>query len=117
MGTGASILEVKLDPADRLEPAVRRVAEAVRHARASGQRALLVVVPPDWGVVPSAAERVAMVRHWAQAAEGRVRLAVVAPPGLFDDERLGVVAARGFGLLGEVFEHEGEARAWLEQPA
>jgi hypothetical protein len=66
---------------------------------------------------PSAAERVAMVRGWAALAQGRVRVALVVEPGLLDGERLGVVAAAGFGLQGQAFENEAEARAWLEQPA
>lgn len=101
-----------LSQAGRLETAVRHVAEAIAAARSSGVRRLLVIVPADLGP-PSIAQRLEMVRLWAQAADGRVRLAVVAPPGMLDDERVGIVAALGFGLQGEAFSDEPAARAWL----
>lgn len=74
-----------------------------------------MIVPPGAVPAPSAAERVAMVRGWAALADGRVRLALVTEPGLVDDQRLGVVVAAGFGLEGEVFDNEAEARDWLAQ--
>lgn len=117
MGIGDAIVELRLDPAKRLEAAVRLVGDAIVNARSSGARGVLVVVPPDWALPPTTAERVSMVRTWASLAGGRVRLAMVAPPGLLDEQRVGVVAARGFGLAGEVFEDEDEARRWLAEPA
>jgi len=61
------------------------------------------------------AERLHMVRTWAEVAAGRMRVAVVAPASLMDPERLGVVAARGFGLDGNSFLREDEALAWLRE--
>ena len=117
MGSGHPIIELRLAPSARLEGAARLVGEAIAQARASGARGLLVVVPPGRLRVPSAAERVAMVRGWAALADGRVRVALVAEPGLIDDERLGVVVATSCGMEGEVFDNEAEARDWLEQSA
>jgi hypothetical protein len=117
VGSGHPIIELTLAPSERLEGAARQIGEAIARARAIGSRGLLVVVPPGGVPVPSAAERVAMVRGWAALAGGRVRVALVVEPGLLDDERLGVVAAAGFGLQGEAFDNEVEARDWLEQPA
>lgn len=117
MGSGHPIIELRLAPAARLEGAARQVGEAITRARAGGARGLLVIVPPGAVPAPSAAERVAMVRGWAALADGRVRIALVAEPVLLDDQRLGVVVAAGFGLQGEVFDNEAEARDWLEQPA
>ena len=98
---------------DRLGPAVRRVAEAIALARATGTRRLLVMVPRNLGVL-SVPQRLDMVRLWAEASGGRVRVAVVAPAGMLDDERVGTVAAAGFGLEGQAFTDEASARAWLE---
>lgn len=115
VGSGDPIVELRLAPAARLEAAARQVGEAISQARTRGARGLLVVVPPGGVPAPSTAERVAMVRGWAALADGRVRVALVAEPGLLDDQRLGVVVAAGFGLQGEVFDNEVEARDWLEQ--
>lgn len=115
MGSGHPIVEVKLAPSVRLEGAARQVGEAITQARASGASGLLVIVPPGGVPTPSAAERVAVVRGWAALAGGRVRVALVAEPGLRDDQRLGVVVAASFGLQGEIFDTEAEARDWLEQ--
>jgi hypothetical protein len=117
VGTVDAMMELRLDPAERLEPAIRRIAGAIAQARLEGVRRMLVVVPDGAVRAPSTAERMAMVRSWAEAAGGRVRLAVVVPRSLIDPERVGVVTAARFGMEGEVFEDESEARAWLEFPA
>ena len=96
----------------RVGPAVRRVAEAIRVAREGGAHRLLVVIPADLGQ-PTLAQRLEMVRLWAEAAQGRVRVAVVAPEAMLDSERVGTVAAAGFGLEGDAFTDEAAARAWL----
>ena len=55
---------------------------------------------------PTLAQRMAMVRRWAEVADGRLRIAMVAPARFVDPERFGVVAAGNFGLSGQVFLHE-----------
>ena len=117
MGTGDAIVELELGPAERLDGITRRVAQAILEARAGGARGLLVLVPAGVLPVPTTAERVVLARAWAAAADGRIRVAVVAPPALVDEERLGVVVAVGFGLDGNVFHDEAEARRWLARPA
>ena len=99
----------------RLEQAVDSVSVAVAEARAAGLDRLMVVVPDAGLDKPSPAEHVAMVRAWAGLAGGRLRLAFVSPAALLDPQRLGVVAARGFGLVGETFLSEDEALAWLRE--
>ncbi len=44
-------------------------------------------------------------------------VALVARPDFIDAERFGVVAAANFGLTGQVFEGEDEARGWLRAHA
>ena len=117
MVTGDAIVELELGPAERLDGIVRRVTQAILEARAGGASGLLVLAPPGGLPVPTTAERVSMARAWAEAADGRIRLAVVAPPALVDEERLGVVVAVSHGLDGNVFHDEAEARRWLARPA
>lgn len=108
----------RLEGESRLDPVVRRVAEAIRLARDGGLRKLMVVTSRLTGLGPlTVAERLRMVREWADATQGRVILAMVTHPDLIDPERFGVVAAASFGLHGNVFTSEGPALAWLgEQP-
>ena len=54
-----------------------------------------------------------MVREWAAAAKGAVRLAMVVQAELIDPQNFGVLAARNAGLIGNVFTEEPQARAWL----
>jgi hypothetical protein len=101
--------------AGRLDQAIEAVSGAVLQARESGVERLMVVVPDSGLAAPSPAEILRMVRHWAELAGGRMRLAVVSPASMMDPERLGVVAAHAFGLAGESFVHEDEALAWLRE--
>jgi hypothetical protein len=65
---------------------------------------------------PSMVERHAMVRGWADAAHGLVRIAMVVPSAFIDSEKFAVVAAGNFGLAANVFNNEAEALAWLQDP-
>ena len=62
---------------------------------------------------PDTAARYLLVQEWARAADQRVRLAFVSRPEMIDPQKAGVAAARSFGLVGDIFESEGEALAWL----
>lgn len=94
--------------------AVRDITAAITRVREQGLRKMLVVVT---GRVtfdsPSVAERHAMVRDWSQASMGLVRIAMIVPPHFIDHEKFGVIAAANFGMTGNVFTTETEARAWL----
>lgn len=57
-----------------------------------------------------------MVRAWAEAAQGMLRVAIVVSPEFVDPEKFGVIAAANFGLVGNVFDSEAGALAWLEAP-
>jgi hypothetical protein len=109
-------------PVARLTPAhvvfewaVAEVAQLIGRLVADGVPHLLL----DGSLVPFASptlvERLQMVRTWAEAADGRLRIAMVAPAALIDPERFGVVAAGNFGLSAQVFVHEEDALAWLRE--
>jgi hypothetical protein len=93
--------------------AVERVAELIRETVAKGQPHLLLDVRDAAFQSPSVVDRMRMVRLWADAADGRLRMVVVARPEFIDPERFGVVAAANFGLTVQVFEREEDAFAWL----
>ena len=63
---------------------------------------------------PTLGERLDMVRRWAKAADGRLRVALVMPVHFFDAENIGVISAGNLGLAGQVFLDEGEAMRWLQ---
>ena len=92
---------------------VRDVADAIREARRSGESKLLVVATDVQFGPPSVSDRYLMARTWAEAAGGRLTLAMACPAGLIDHEKLGVIAGRNFGMQCDVFCDEAEARDWL----
>jgi hypothetical protein len=107
---------LRVPAASTFKQAVDLVDAALRQAVADGRNALLAeglglaFVPPD------IAARHAMVRRWADAGQGRVRLALVVPEVMRDPERFAMVAARNFGLFAAAFSNEADARAWLDEP-
>lgn len=99
-----------------LSDAVGLVTEAIVEARRQRLAGLLFVLSGLTGFrSPSIAARHAMVREWANAAEGALRVAMVMPSEFIDPEAFGVVAARNFGLVGGGFITEAEAMAWLQE--
>ena len=99
----------------RLDHAIDTATAVIRLMVAEGQPHLLVDARLASFEAPSLGDRMQLVRQWAEAAAGRLRIAVVAPPEFIDPERFGVVAAGKFGLAGQVFEDEAEAIAWLHE--
>ena len=95
---------------------VQRITETIVAAREQDASKLLVNIT---GLTafdpPSLSARHSMVRDWAEAAQGRVRGAMVARPEFIDPYKFGVVAARNFGLHTDVFESEVEAMEWLRE--
>lgn len=97
-----------------IEDAVALVTAAIVEARRLRLTGLVVAVTGLSGFgPPSVAVRHAMVREWAHAAEGRLRVALVVPPDFIDPAGFGVVAAANFGLAGNPFETEAAALDWL----
>lgn len=93
--------------------AVERIAQLIRETVAKGQPHLLLDVRDAAFHSPSLVDRQRMVRQWADAADGRLRIVVVARPEFIDPERFGVTVAANFGLTVQVFEREEDAVAWL----
>jgi class 3 adenylate cyclase len=97
------------------EQAVELLAGAIRQAVADGHPHLLADVSAAAFEAPSLASRLGMVRQWAEIANGRLRLAMVAPRSFIDPEGFGIVAAGSFGLAAQVFVLEADAVAWLRE--
>lgn len=62
---------------------------------------------------PSLGERYFMVRDWAAAGAGAVRVAMIVQSHLIDPRKFGILAARNAGLACDVFSDETQAREWL----
>lgn len=104
----------RLSGAWRFPQAVQAIGAAIAKADQLGLARMLIVTTEATGFdPPSMADRHAMVREWSQASMGHVAIAMVVPPAFIDPERFGVVAAGNFGMHGNVFSSESEARAWL----
>lgn len=95
------------------QQAVKAIREAIVTAREGGLRALLVDILEVRFEPPGVAGRHVMVRTWAEAAEGVLKIAMVAPPRFIDLEKFGVIAAANFNFPGNIFSSEAEALAWL----
>lgn len=104
---------MRLGAVHGLERTVELVGGAIRQTLEQGQPHLLVDASTVRFAPPSLSARHRIVRQWAEAANGRLRLAVVVRPDCIDPEHFGVVAAGNFGLAGHVFEREADALAWL----
>ncbi len=98
-----------------VEQAEDMIASAIAAARKQAIPKLLVVTL-GWTRLrsPSIPDRYFMVRKWAKAAAGVVKVAVVARPELLDPQKFGVAVATNSGLCAEVFTAEDEAIVWLE---
>jgi hypothetical protein len=64
---------------------------------------------------PDTFQRFLAVVGWAEQAEGRVRLAMVARREMIDPQKFGVTVARNRGLISNIFTSESEARRWLDE--
>ncbi|MEO6065268.1 MAG: hypothetical protein ABIP49_05765 [Lysobacterales bacterium] len=94
--------------------AVGMVSRGIGHAKALELKKLLIVTTRLEGFKsPSVAARVEVVREWAEAADGRMTIAMVVRRDFIDPGRIGVVAAAIFGASTHVFESEAEAMKWL----
>lgn len=123
--TACGVLRLELlddVPVARLTESVRNfdhavdlLTAAICTAVAEGHPHLLMDGRACAFAAPSLAERLHMVRLWAEAADGRLRIAMLVRPSFIDPDRFGVVAAGNFGLASQVFAHEAEALAWLRE--
>ena len=65
---------------------------------------------------PEILQRFDMGNALAEAAQGAVKIAVIAHPELIDPRKIGIVAGRNRGLFGNIFDGEEAALAWLLDP-
>lgn len=101
-----------------LAAAVTLIESAIAEARRLQCTGLLVRVTALSGFgPPSIPARHEMMRRWAIAADGRLRIALVMRAEFFDPERFGEISAANFGLVGKGFLTEAGAMAWLRELA
>jgi hypothetical protein len=61
-------------------------------------------------------ERFQFAQAFAEAAHSAVKLAMVVRPEMMDPDKIEVTAAKNRGLVGNVFDSEKDALAWLLDP-
>ena len=101
-----------------LAEAVSLVSSAISHCRERGVRNLLIDVTGLTGLpIPTLVDRFLMVEEWAEAAQGTVVVAMVAPSEYIHPEKFGVKVASDFGLICDVYTSEEDAFKWLQESA
>ena len=97
------------------DEAVARVRAAIGLACSARAKDLLVDTTALTGFrSPDTFQRFLAAVSWAEQAEGRLRLAMVARPEMIDPQKFGVTVARNRGLISNIFTSDTEARRWLD---
>ncbi|OAI56787.1 hypothetical protein AYO49_03600 [Verrucomicrobiaceae bacterium SCGC AG-212-N21] len=100
-----------------LAEAASKVIEAIIFAREQGMRHLLVDTTGWTGhASPDTLERYNVAQAFAEAARSSVVLAMVIRPEMMDPDKFEVTVARNRWLVGNVFDSEKDALAWLLNP-
>lgn len=100
-----------------LAEAASKVIEAITFSREQGIRHLLIDATNWTGhKSPGTFERFTWAQAFAEAARSTVKLALVVRPEMMDPDKFEVTVARNRGLLGNVFDSEKDALAWLLNP-
>ena len=100
-----------------LAEAAGKVIGAITFAREQRMHKLLIDTTNWTGHdSPDTLERFTWASAFAQAAGSTVKLAMVVRPELMDPEKFEVTVARNRGLMGNVFDSERAALAWLLDP-
>jgi hypothetical protein len=99
-----------------IQEGVHLIRDAIARAHEQRISLLMVVITDTSGYgVPSLSMRLAMMREWADAAGGFVRVVVVCRPEFIDPHKFGVTMAANFGMKAEVFASEDDGIAWLRK--
>jgi hypothetical protein len=99
-----------------LPEGIDRIGLGIAQAHAKHIRKLMVVITDATGYgVPSLSMRLSMMRAWADAARGLVRVVMVCRPEFIDPHKFGITMAANFGLAANVFETEDEALGWVRE--
>jgi hypothetical protein len=94
---------------------VALVRAVIDEACNCGARELLVDTTELTGFEsPTEFHRFLAALNWAEAARGRLHLAMVARPEMIHPERVGVSVAAEHGLVSNIFPTHSGARAWLD---
>ncbi|HXJ61537.1 MAG TPA: hypothetical protein VNU68_33255 [Verrucomicrobiae bacterium] len=97
-----------------LAEAASKVIEVITFTREQGIRNLLIDTTGWTGhASPDTLERYQFAQAFAVAARSAVRVAMVVRPEMMDPDKFEVTVATNRGLVGNVFDSEKEALAWL----
>ncbi len=105
----------RMSGAHTLEEGVPQVTAAILRACELGVAKFLFEATQIELPVPGIGARHWFMTEWAKAARGRIRMAVVVRPEFIDPDRVGLIAARNCGMVGEVFDNEAAALTWLSR--
>ena len=90
------------------------VVDAMRSVQDAGIRRVAIDVTSATGLgSPHVVTRLDVVREWAAAAQPGLALAFVGPESIMDAQRIGLVVARGLGMIIDVFHAREDEVAWL----
>jgi hypothetical protein len=101
-----------------LAEAASKVIEVIAFTREQGMRNLLIDTTGWTGhKSPGTLERYNVAKAFAEAAGSAVKLAMVIRPEMMDPDKFEVTVAKNRLLVGNVFDSEKDALAWLLDPA
>jgi hypothetical protein len=101
-----------------LAEAASKVIEVITFTREQRMRNLLIDTTGWTGhASPDTLERYSVAQAFAEAARSAVKLAMVVRPEMMDPNKFEVTVARNRWLVGNVFDSEKDALAWLLDPA
>jgi len=102
-----------------LAEAANKVIEVIKFAQEQGVRKLLIDTTKWTGHSrPDTLERYTVAEAFAKAASSTVklRMGMIVRPELMDPDKFEVMVAMNRGLIGNVFDSEKDALAWLLDP-
>jgi len=101
-----------------LAEAASKVIEVIAFTREQRMRNLLIDTTGWTGhKSPGTLERYTFAQAFAEAARCQVKVAMVLRPEMMDPDKFEATVARNRGLVGDVFDSEKDALAWLLDPA
>ena len=101
-----------------LAEAASKVIEVIAFTREQGMRNLLIDTTGWTGhKSPDTLERYEVAEAFAEAARSKVKVAMVVRPEMMDPDKFEVTVAKNRALVGNVFDSEKDALAWLLDPA
>ena len=101
-----------------LERAAVKVMEVIAYSREQGIHNLLIDTTGWTGhKSPDTLERYYVAQAFAEAARREVKVAMVVRPEMMDPEKFEVTVAKNRWMVGNVFDSEQDALAWLLDPA